>query len=252
MKTFARRLSLMKRVWAGAAAAALAFLFLLVPAGAQTAGEGSIEGTVTDSTGAAVPGATVTITDNATGIKSMHIATGAGFFSISPVLPGTYTVKVEAKGFETLVQDNVVVDALQTRTLAPVLAVGAASQTVTVTGAPPVLDTADATIQLTMENTTYSNLPIQTNNAQRDPTAFGILSPGSQSGSRLPVIGGTGNYLGQLYLDGMPADDQECAGGDDSGAQAAGAPERALAECGRGGAAHGAQAVFLCGLRQVP
>ncbi len=208
MKTFAEQLSLLRRLRAGAAAAALALALALclMPASAQTAGEGSIEGTVTDSTGAMVPGASITITDNATGVKSVRTATGAGFFSISPVLPGTYTVTISAKGFETLVQDNVVVDALQTRTISPVLAVGAASQTVTVTGAPPVLDTADATIQLTMENSTYANLPIQMNNAQRDPTAFGILSPGSQSGSRLPVIGGTGNYLGQLYLDGMPAE----------------------------------------------
>ena len=87
--------------------------------------------------------------------------------------------------------------------------VGAETQTVTVTGAPPVLDTADATIGMTMENTTYTNLPIQMNNAQRDPTAFGVLTPGAQSGNnggRLPIIGGTGSYLGQLYLDGMPAE----------------------------------------------
>ena len=178
----------------------------VLPAAGQTAGEGSIQGTVTDTTGAVVPGAIVTITNAATGIQTVRTATGAGFYSISPVPPGTYKLQVDAKGFRTLVQDNVVVDALQTRTVNPALSVGEATQTVTVTAAPPVLDTADATIALTMENTTYSNLPIQMNNAQRDPTAFGTLSPGAQGGTRLPVIGGTGNYLGQLYLDGMPAE----------------------------------------------
>ena len=44
------------------------------------------------------------------------------------------------------------------------------------------------------------------NNAQRDPTAFASLAPGAQAGTRLPIIGGTSNYLGQLYLDGMPAE----------------------------------------------
>jgi hypothetical protein len=205
MKTFTDRLSLTIKVWA-AAVAVLALLVCSLPATAQTAGEGSLEGTVVDSTGAVVPGATITLTSKSTGIQNVRTATSAGFFNISPVLPGNYTVKVEAPGFQTLVQDNVVVDALQTRTIAPVLAVGAATQTVTVTGAPPVLDTADATIQVTMENATYSNLPIQMNNAQRDPTAFGTLAPGAQGGTRLPVIGGTGNYLGQLYLDGMPAE----------------------------------------------
>ncbi|MFZ1940058.1 MAG: carboxypeptidase regulatory-like domain-containing protein [Terracidiphilus sp.] len=187
-------------------ALAFSLVLLALPAAAQTAGEGSIEGTVTDSTGAVVPHATVTVTNVATGVAIIRESTSAGFFSISPLLPGTYTVQISAKGFKTLVQDNVVVDALQTRTIGPVLAIGIETQTVTVTGAPPVLDTADATIQLTMENTTYTNLPIQMNNAQRDPTAFGALTPGAQAGSRLPVIGGTGNYLGQLYLDGMPAE----------------------------------------------
>ena len=134
-----------------------------------------------------------------------RLDTGAGFFNISPLQPGTYTVQIAAKGFKTLMQDNVVVDALQISTISPVLAVGTESQTVTVTAAPPVLDTADATLGLTVENDTYSNLPIQSNGQQRDPTAFGTLTPGAQGGTRLPVIGGTGNYLGQLYLDGMPA-----------------------------------------------
>jgi hypothetical protein len=210
MKTQTNRSAPVGKIWALVAAAGLALTVCLgwnaLPAAAQTAGEGTIEGTVTDSTGGVIPGATITITDNATGIQTTHKTTGAGYFSIAPVLPGTYTVKVDAKGFETLVQDNVVVDALQIRTLTLALSVGAATQTVTVTGAPPVLDTADATVELTMENASYSNLPIQMNNAQRDPTAFGTLAPGTQGGSRLPVIGGTGNYLGQLYLDGMPAE----------------------------------------------
>ncbi|MGA2569354.1 MAG: TonB-dependent receptor [Terracidiphilus sp.] len=184
----------------------LCLICAALPAAAQTAGEGSIQGTVVDSTGAVIPHATITITNTATGVKTVRESSSAGFFSIAPVLPGTYTVQVTAKGFKALEQDNVVVDALQVRTISPVLAVGAESETVTVTGAPPVLDTADATVGLTIENTTYSNLPIQMNNAQRDPTAFGTLTPGAQGGTRLPVIGGTGNYLGQLYVDGMPAE----------------------------------------------
>ena len=177
-----------------------------VTAVAQTAGEGSIEGTVTDSTGAVIPNAAITATNIATGVATVHKASAAGFYSIAPVQPGTYTLQVVAAGFKTLVQDNVVVDALQTRVFNPVLTIGAETQTVTVNAAPPVLDTADAALGLTVENETYSNLPIQmSGNQQRDPTAFGTLTPGSQAGARLPIIGGTGSYLGQLYLDGMPA-----------------------------------------------
>jgi hypothetical protein len=128
-----------------------------MPAAAQTAGEGSLEGTVTDSTGAVVPHASITITNNATGIKTVSEASSAGYFDIAPVQPGTYTVEVTAKGFKNLIQDNVVVDALQVRAISPRLEIGAETQTVTVTAAPPVLDTADAALGLTVENDTYSH-----------------------------------------------------------------------------------------------
>ncbi len=92
-----------------------------------------------------MPNAKVIATNTATGVALDRDATSAGFFNISPLQPGTYTVQVSAKGFKTLVQDNVVVDALQMRTISPVLTIGTETQTVTVTAAPPVLDTADAT-----------------------------------------------------------------------------------------------------------
>jgi hypothetical protein len=185
---------------------ALCFCWSATPAGAQSAGEGALQGTVTDSSGAVLPNATVVATNVATGIAATRTTTSAGFYVISPLQPGTYSVKVSSSGFQTVEQANVVVNALQMRVYDPVLSVGQETQTVQVTAAPPVLNTADATLGLTVENTTYTNLPLQmTGSQQRDPTAFGTLTPGSQTGVRLPIIGGTGNYLGQLYLEGMPA-----------------------------------------------
>jgi len=173
---------------------------------AQTAGEGTISGTVTDATGAVVPNATIIATNKATNIATTRTSSSAGSFTIAPLPPGTYSLRVEAKGFRALVQDNLAVNALTVLSLNPVLTIGEAAETVVVTSAPPVLDTSTATLGLVMENQTYANLPLQMNNAQRDPTAFGVLTPGAQPGARLPIIGGTGNYLGQLYLDGMPAE----------------------------------------------
>jgi hypothetical protein len=173
---------------------------------AQTAGEGSITGTVTDLTGAAIPNATVTATNVATNATATRTTTGAGAYSIAPLLPGLYTVTVAAKGFKTLSQQNLDVVALGQLGFSPVLTLGEATETVVVTAAPPVLDTTDATVGMVVENTTYAALPLQMNNAQRDPTAFAALAPGAQNGTRLPIVGGTSNYLGQLYLDGMPAE----------------------------------------------
>ena len=173
---------------------------------AQTAGEGAIAGTVTDSTGSVIPNATITATDSATNLSTTRTSSGTGTFTIAPLPPGTYTVQVAAKGFKTLRQENLDIVALGTLGFNPVLSLGEATETVTVTAAPPVLNTTDATVGLVMENSTYSELPLQMNNDQRDPTAFAALAPGAQSGTRLPIIGGTSNYLGQLYLDGMPAE----------------------------------------------
>jgi hypothetical protein len=184
----------------------LALAFSARVATAQTGGEGGITGTVTDSTGALVKGATVTATSTATSVATTRDTTSDGLYTIAPIIPGTYTVTVKAPGFNEFVQDNLVVDALHLTGLNVSLKTGSTSVEVTVTSAPPALETTNAVLGLTVENETYANLPIQMSNAQRDPTAFGTLAPGAQGGSRLPLIGGTGNYLGQLYLDGLPAE----------------------------------------------
>jgi len=187
-------------------ALAIALSILLSPAArAQTAGEGAIQGTVLDSSGAAIPNAKITATNKATGTDTIRTASGAGIFNVSPLIPGAYSLTVEASGFQTLRQDNLTVNALQTLGINPVLSVGQTNETVNVTAAPPQLNTTNATVGLVMENETYANLPLQMNNAQRDATAFASLAPGAQPGTRVPIVGGTGNYLGQLYIDGMPA-----------------------------------------------
>jgi hypothetical protein len=173
---------------------------------AQTAGEGELTGTVKDETGAVVANATVTATNAASNVASTRVTTSAGDYTIAPLPPGVYSISVTAAGFKTLSQQNVQVDALITRTFDPILTVGAATESIVVTAAPPALDTTNATIGLVIENKEVANLPVQLNNAQRDATSFASLAPGAQPGARVPIVGGTGNYLGQLYIDGMPAE----------------------------------------------
>jgi hypothetical protein len=187
--------------------ALLLVLFALVPQTlrAQTGGEAGIQGTVTDGEGAAIPNATVTVTNNATGVALTRQTTGDGLYTVSPILPGIYTVKVKAPGFSDFIQRNLTANALAMTALNISMKVGAADTTVEVTDAPPQLVTTNATLGLTIENTTYANLPLALNGQQRDPTYVASLSPGATAGARLPIIGGTGNYLGQLYLDGLPA-----------------------------------------------
>jgi hypothetical protein len=182
-------------------------LYTAVPLLAQSAGTGAIEGTVQDATGAVVPNATVTATNVNTGVVTTRSTTSAGFYSVGSLIPGTYTVSVSAKGFRTFVQENLVVDQSHTSGLNVPLTNGAASETVTVTEQPPALETTNAALGGTIENSEYTALPVIISGLQqRDVTQFSNLLPGAQvpPGGRSSIIGGTAQRLGELYIDGLP------------------------------------------------
>src|SRR5262245_16126409 len=113
-------------------------LLLLTPTFtlAQIGGAGSIQGVVTDATGAVIPGATVTATNVATGVKTERLTAEAGLYVIKPLPPGQYTVSASIAGFKPIVQEKVVVDALSTVTINLSLQVGGETDTVTVSEAP--------------------------------------------------------------------------------------------------------------------
>jgi len=171
---------------------------------AQTGGEAGIVGTVTDSSGALVANATVVVTNQDTNVVTTRQATGSGAYTVSPIIPGVYTVTVKSKGFKEFTQKNLVADAVKLTGFDVRLEVGDEDTVVTVTTAPPALETTNATLGGVLENHTYENLPLQMNGQQRDPTAFATLLPGTVTGTRAPVIGGTGNFLAAVYVDGIP------------------------------------------------
>ncbi|MDR3734082.1 MAG: carboxypeptidase regulatory-like domain-containing protein [Acidobacteriaceae bacterium] len=184
----------------------LALLFS-IRATAQTGGQGAIQGTVQDSLGAVVPNATISARNVNTGVVTARPSTDAGFYSITPLIPGTYTVTVSAKGFQNFEQQNLVIDAMHTTGLDVKLKVGESSETVTVTDMPPALETTNATLGGTIENNVYTALPVMISGLQqRDITQFSNLLPGAQQppGGRSSIIGGTAQRLGELYVDGLP------------------------------------------------
>src|SRR5438309_2261183 len=176
------------------------------PGWAQSGG-GAISGVVSDPTGAIVPSATVTALNVATGVETVRTASSSGVYTLSPLLPGTYTVTVVSAGFTTFRQENVVVDALANVGLNVTLQVGSQSETLTVSASPPALDTTSAVLGGTIENSTYAALPLLiAGGQQRDITQFSNLLPGAQvnPGGRSSIIGGTGQRVGELYVDGLP------------------------------------------------
>ncbi len=132
----------------------LAALLAVATATAQVGGSGTIQGTVTDPSGAVVAGASVTATNVETGVQTSRKTTDAGFFVLTPLQPGEYTVTVKAEGFQTLTQQHMVVVALGTLGLNPKLQLGTSSQSIMVEAAPPLLHTDDVTLGASMENDT--------------------------------------------------------------------------------------------------
>ena len=135
-------------------------LFSVDPLCAQVAGTGSIQGLVKDISGAVIPGATLTATNIGTNARQVQQSSSAGFFSITALPPGDYSVTATAPGFKTLTQQHVIVDALAIVTLNVPLQAGSAVTTIVVEAAPPLLDVADATIGSSIRNDLYTALPL--------------------------------------------------------------------------------------------
>ncbi len=186
------------------------FLFLGSVALAQIGGTGSLQGTITDPSGAVVSGASIVATNTGTNASSKQQTSGSGSFAIAALPPGNYTVTVSAPGFQKLSQQHVLVDALAVATVNLVLQVGAATDVITVTEAPPQLETSNATLGSVMRNEQYSALPLAMNAGPRDPTAFVALVPGVQAlssqaaGSSFATFNGGQPYMNEVYMEGIP------------------------------------------------
>ena len=204
--------------------ALMACVGLMLPvAMAQTAGDGAITGTVTDSTGAVVPNATVTAHNVATGVDTTRVTSSAGVYQISPIIIGTYSLTVTATGFGKFTQENIVINQNQIFGLNPVIKVGSQNDTVTVTEAPPQLDTANATLGDTISSSEFANLPLMVaGNQQRDITSFSNLLPGAQAWQPVVAFFGhgepcAGGLSGWHSADddqsdwGQPSDFQYCS-----------------------------------------
>ena len=135
--------------------------FALLPAGAQsTVATGSIQGTVTDPNGAVVPDAAVTITNKATGQTSKLTSSASGTYSSGALIPGTYTVRIEAKGFQTQVL-NIPVQVGNTASGNAKLTLGQSTEVVEVTGSAVAVNTEQATVQGVLSTEQIENLPLR-------------------------------------------------------------------------------------------
>src|ERR1700692_780410 len=140
---------------------------------------GGIVGTVTDSTGSRVPAVTLTATEIATDTATTVTADASGSYSITPLKIGNYTVTFEKTGFRRLVQKNVTLGIGDVVKVDTVLKVGAVSQTVEVTGAPPLLEEETSSLGTIETEKRIVELPLNGRNFFK----LAFLGPGANEGA---------------------------------------------------------------------
>src|ERR1700694_3399716 len=173
----------------------------------QALGQGettsAIVGQVRDTSNAVVPGATVTIANPETGLRRSAKTDEAGRFNFPQLKPGTYSVKVEAQGFEPRQNDNVVSGLGQKQTVDFTLKVARSNETVEVSSEAPLINPEDANTSTTLNAPALENLP----NPGGDLTYPLQFAPGAlinTAGSGNDFIGGT-NGFGNVEFNGLPA-----------------------------------------------
>jgi len=148
---------------------ALRAVFLLSAAVAASVASaqvtGSINGTVVDATGAAVPGATLVLTNTQTGDIRQLASSDQGFFYFTDLPRGEYTIKINSKGFRELVIGPVVLTVGQQMTVYPKVEVGSAVESVEVSASPPPVTTSDSSLSELVDSKRIEQLPLNGRNA---------------------------------------------------------------------------------------
>jgi hypothetical protein len=163
---------------------------LLLPSAAKVSAQtsGEITGLVTDSSGAAVTGATATVTNKATSATRKVVTNSEGLYSFPSLTPGVYELKVEQAGFKTARLDNITLEVQQTARLDVKMEVGQVGETVTVTSNSALLNAETATVGTVIENKIVTELPLngrQYLNLVALSPNVNVLSPSAgQAGSR--------------------------------------------------------------------
>ena len=140
------------------------FALVLGPSAVAQVDQGSISGTVQDTTGAVVANAHVTLLNTDQGLSLETQSSGSGGYSFSPVRIGHYTLTVTATGFSKTAQENLQVAISQNLQVNVQLKPGAATETVTVSDAPPAMQTEDASVGQVVDEHSVNSLPLNGRN----------------------------------------------------------------------------------------
>lgn len=165
---------------------------------------GSIQGDVTDSTGAVIADATVTVTNTATNVSQTLTTRQDGSFLLQNLPIGLYRVKVEKNGFTSSVHNGVEVAVGQIASINLQLTVGQESQTVTVEAQSATINTTSGDRSVLLSDDTLKSLPLQVSSGPRQDDSFLTLAPGVTGGTFSARINGAPDFSQDFYYDGVP------------------------------------------------
>jgi Carboxypeptidase regulatory-like domain len=187
---------------------AISFFFALGVVAYSQGTTGTFTGTVTDQSGAVVPGATITITNQATGVKYNLTSNDRGVYYVTSVQPGQYSFTVKKQGFQTYSTQNVEMSVDYTQRLDIKLTVGSETTTVTVEAAAPLVSTEAGRLSDVVQGSTISSMPLNGRNIyelmQLAPGAIKSSQVDFENGQGTNINGTRENFNGFL-LDGMSA-----------------------------------------------
>jgi Carboxypeptidase regulatory-like domain len=174
---------------------------------------GTISGSVADSTGAVVAGASVIAKENQTGTVNRTVSDSSGQYVVPFLAPGDYTITATLAGFKSETRTGITLQSQEHPIINLTLAVGEATETVTVSGAAPLIDQANASVGQVISTQSVADLPLN----GRTPTTFTELSVGvittaapqlvhpfDNNAGNAWSIGGTPNQVSEVLLDGSP------------------------------------------------
>jgi len=195
----------------------IAFLIAVPMSFSQGGEKGQIQGTVTDRSGAVVPGVTITIKNAATGFESVVVSEGSGAFRFPGLVPGTYSFKAELTGFSAYEVKSVIVNVGRTTDVNVVLQPAGTQTTVIVSEIAPLVETTKTDVGGVIESREVANLPLNSRNF----SALAMLLPGARpvtswdpTKTRIGAIsvGGAGGRNMETTVDGIENKDNSVGG----------------------------------------
>ncbi|MGA2897784.1 MAG: carboxypeptidase-like regulatory domain-containing protein [Acidobacteriaceae bacterium] len=196
----ARRVSLLSGIFRGIFVLALVVFTCNIGAFAQLSARATITGTVTDSSGAVVPGATVTITNDATNVSLKTQSNGRGVFVAPELNVATYSITIAKKGFKNYTVTGIELHPTETVQVNGTLTVGAASETITVAATSTDVELASPQLSSYISTEQVSSLPMNGRNFE----GVAALAPGVVNTSQGSSLGTGGrNTSSVLVINGM-------------------------------------------------